>query len=861
MMNILKQLLGARYFKRNTRETEIGKALIYDNALINALMDNITDHIYFKDMDSRFIRISKALAQCFKLSNPLDAVGKTDFDFFSKEHAQQAFDDEQMIIKTGKSIYKEEKETWNDQSDSWVSTVKHPLRDSKGKIIGTFGISRDITNRVISEYALREKNEEIKTQNDYYLQMNEELQQTLEELSNAHAEVEESEERYKRIVEGVTDYLFTVRVKDGKPIETQHSEACVAITGYSALEFESDKSLWINMVVAEDRELVSESFATLLRGEDVCTIEHRIIRKDGAIRWINDTFIPKYDSERNLISYDVIIKDITERIMAMEAIAKERNVLQTLIDNLPSAVFIKDKNYRKVVANKLHLTSMAAHLTKLGMDPATNIIGKTDFEITTKDMAEKYYADDQKVIRDGHSIINKEEQGVDPDGKKIWLLVSKIPIRDKDGSISGMLAITTDITEHKEAELELIEKTQIIEAQNEEFQQINEELNQTNEELLLAKERAEESNRLKTAFLQNMSHEIRTPMNSIIGFADMLKNPELSGEMQKEYIGIIQQGGQRMINIINDIIDISKIESGQIDISSNEINVNHLLKQLHAFFKAEAEEKNLVLKYTVEYSDELCEIETDETKLTQIISNLIKNSIKFTKKGNINFGFHIKKNMIEFYVQDTGKGIPECQREIIFDRFVQGEMSNTRDYEGAGLGLSISKAFVEKLGGKIWVESELDKGSTFYFTIPYNLIKGAHIETLLKSDLNANLKSTNILIAEDDKYSMLLLQRILKDENTNLFLANNGEEALNLVKLHPEIQIVLMDLKMPVMDGYEAIKLMKKLRPDLPIIAQSAYAFTLDKDKAKKAGFNDFICKPIKIDSLLSVINQQLSVR
>jgi PAS domain S-box-containing protein len=859
MTHILKQLLGSRYFNKNIDEAEKDKALLYEHAFINGLMDNVPDHVYCKDLDSRFIRINKAQAQHFNLTNPEQAVGKTDYDFFSEEHARQAFEDEQAVIKTGKPIYKEEKETWNNQSDSWVSTVKLPLRDTRGKIIGTFGISRDITQRIVSEYALKEKNEEIKTQNDYYLQMNEELQQLLEELSNAHAEVEESEERYKRIVEGITDYLFTVRVKDGKAIETHHSEACIAVTGYSAQEFESDPYLWINMVVPEDRELVAGSFAKLLEGEDVYSIEHRIIHKNGSIRWISDSLIPKHDSNRNLISYDGIIKDITDRKQAMEAVAKERTQLQTLIDNLPSAVFFKDKDYRKIIANKLHLESMAGHLASLGLDPASEILGKTDFEITSKELAEKYFADDQAVIRDGLSIINKEEEGVDPDGKKIWLLVSKIPIRDKSGSISGMLAITTDITEHKEAELLLIEKTQIIEAQNEEFLQINEELNQTNEELLLAKERAEESNRLKTAFLQNVSHEIRTPMNSIIGFAEMLKNPELSGEKQKEFINVIEQGGQRMISIINDIVDISKIESGQIDISLNEINVNNLIKQLHSFFKSEAEGKGLVLKYYAEYPDEQSEIETDITKLTQILSNLLKNSLKFTKKGTISFGYYIKKNMIEFYVQDTGIGVHDSQKEIIFERFVQGEMSNNRNYEGAGLGLSISKAFVEKLGGKIWVESELGKGTTFYFNIPYKLARAAQNDKLLISGSGNNLQSINILIAEDDKYSMLLMQQLFLKEKANVFMANNGEEAIDMVKLHPEIQIVLMDLKMPIMDGFEAIKLIKKLNPCLPIIAYSAHAFSDDKEKAKKAGFDDFVGKPIKIDLLLSIINKQLS--
>ncbi len=297
MIHILKRLLGSKYINKIIDEAKQEKAHLYERTFTNALMDNIPDHIYFKDKENRFIRINKAQAQYFKLSNPEQAVGKTDFDFFSEGHARQAFDDEQMIIRTGQSVYKEEKETWNDQSDSWVSTVKLPLRDERGKIIGTFGISRDITHRILAEFTLKEKNEEIRKQNEYYLQMNEVLQQLVEELSNVTAKAEENEERYKRIVEGITDYLYTVKVKDGKAIETYHSEACIAVTGYSAQEFESDPYLWINMVVPEERELVTGSFEKLLEGKDIYSIEHRIIHKDGGIRWISDTLVPKHSSK------------------------------------------------------------------------------------------------------------------------------------------------------------------------------------------------------------------------------------------------------------------------------------------------------------------------------------------------------------------------------------------------------------------------------------------------------------------------------------------------------------------------------------------------------------------------------------
>lgn len=385
------------------------------------------------------------------------------------------------------------------------------------------------------------------------------------------------------------------------------------------------------------------------------------------------------------------------------------------------------------------------------------------------------------------------------------------------------------------------------------------ELLQANKELMLAKEKAEESDRLKTAFLQNMSHEIRTPMNGILGFTELLKAPNLSGEKQKEFIEIIRQSGNRMLNIINDIIDLSKIESGHIDVLSKKINVNDLLQELYVFFKPEAEIKGLDLICRKELQDDLSIIETDETKLMQILSNLLKNALKFTQEGTITFGYEIEKNLLIFFVQDTGIGIPENKIKTIFERFIQGDINISRDYEGAGLGLTISKAYIEKLGGEIWLKSELGKGTTFFFYVPCELINVNLIKTQVDKPLNNNLKTKNILIVEDDQISMSYLREILEEENANLFYASNGKEALEKVRTTPEIQIVLMDLKMRIMDGFESTRLIKKEKPHLPVIAQSAYAFSNDLDKAKEAGCNDFIRKPVKKELLLSLINKHLS--
>ncbi len=385
-------------------------------------------------------------------------------------------------------------------------------------------------------------------------------------------------------------------------------------------------------------------------------------------------------------------------------------------------------------------------------------------------------------------------------------------------------------------------------------------LQSTMNELLAAKEKAEESDRLKTAFLANISHEIRTPMNGILGFSQLLKEPQLSGEEQVEYIDLIQQSGERMLNLINDLIDISRIDAKEATVQVTETNVNQLLDDIQAFFKLEAKKKGLRLSITKGLSDMECFIETDSAKLTQIMTNLMQNAMKFTSKGGIDFGYSKKEGTLEFFCIDSGVGIAGDKKAKIFERFNQVNNSLTRAHEGAGLGLSISKAFVEMLGGAIKVESVVDAGSTFSFTLPYKKpVSTPEISLPIVNKAVDSPPSVCILIAEDDSISTILFQKNLKGENITILCAENGWEALELVGHHPEINLVLMDIQMPVMNGYDASKLIKQKRPDLPIIAQSAFTSKEDKEKAIEAGCEGFLTKPINHTELLDLIKKLLT--
>ncbi|MDM8162142.1 response regulator [Labilibaculum sp. K2S] len=380
---------------------------------------------------------------------------------------------------------------------------------------------------------------------------------------------------------------------------------------------------------------------------------------------------------------------------------------------------------------------------------------------------------------------------------------------------------------------------------------------ETEKELIKAKEQAEESDQLKSAFLANMSHEIRTPMNGILGFADLLKNPNLTGTKQQQYIQIIEKSGARMLNIINDIISISKIESGLMEVNLSKSNINEQVEYIYTFFKPEIEDKKILFSYKNSLPFSKAFIKTDREKLFAVLTNLVKNAIKYSKKGAIELGYNKKDKYLEFYVKDSGIGIDSNRQEAIFERFIQAEISDKNAYQGAGLGLSISKAYVEILGGKIWVESEKGIGSTFYFTIPYTpeLTESvASVYGIPHSEIEVQVKNLNILIAEDDETSDTLISTMLEENSSKISHAKNGLEAIELCRNNADTDLILMDIKMPKMDGYEATQQIRRFNKDVIVIALTAYGLAGDREKAIVAGCNEYISKPIMKKELLSLL-------
>jgi len=520
-----------------------------------------------------------------------------------------------------------------------------------------------------------------------------------------------------------------------------------------------------------------------------------------------------------------IRKDMLKNLIIAREIALESEAnIKAIVEGTKDSVWAFDRNYNILYINKV-LKDEFFKAYGIKLEKGNNLLLSLPEHL--RPIWKKRY--DRVLLNEQFSI----EEAVETNIGTVYIEVSFNPII-KNNEVIGGACFGRNITQRKLAEQELIK----------------------------AKEKAEESDKLKSAFLANMSHEIRTPMNGILGFCELLKEADLSSEKQQEYIRIIEKSGKRMLNIINDIIDISRIEAGVVKTKIQPTNINKQIEYLYNFFKPETTSKGLELFYFNTLSDEDAVILTDKEKFYQILTNLVKNAIKYTPNGLIEFGYELvyydSSPFLKFYVKDTGIGIPRERQEAIFERFIQADIADKYAQQGAGLGLAIAKAFVQMLGGTIWVDSEVNAGSTFYFTLPYKPYK----ETLSENKSNSsseNLfinKDIKILLAEDDDSSEKLVSNILENFTKEIIKARTGEEAVELFKQNPNIDLILMDMRMPKLNGYEATKKIREFNKNVIIIAQTAFGLTGDIEKAIEAGCNDYISKPISKSELLKLISK-----
>ncbi len=597
--------------------------------------------------------------------------------------------------------------------------------------------------------------------------------------------------------------------------------AAVKFYNYPKQELLQKSMFDINLLSPE--EIDKKMKEAIINKSNYLSFRHKTA--SGIIKDVEVYASPFAFKNKKLMS--IIVHDITDKKRIEKALQKSRKkyknttkLLETLFNAVPDVIGIHDLNYNIISYNKAGY--------KFFNKSPEEVIGKKCYELLGCSNVCKHCVTKLVYQTKTPAIIERFDEK-----SNTWIELRGYPVFDEEGKLYQVIEHLRDITERKKFI----------------------------DELKSAKEKAEESERLKSAFLANMSHEIRTPMNAILGFAQLLMQEELSSNEMQKYIDIITNSGNHLLNIINDIIDISKIDAKQLNIYPTKFDLNTLLDELNIFFQSALRtNKKSNIKLNIFKDNKPFYINTDKTRLNQILINLIGNAIKFTEKGTVSLSYKIENNEIIFSVKDTGIGMKQEELNFVFDRFRQGDESNKRRYGGTGLGLSISKEFVHLLGGNISVESEKGKGSTFYFTIPYNNKIENRPTQILKEPAPSNTTFNNktILIVEDDLYSEQVLVELLKTKGANIITAHDGLEALQACKNNPEIDIVLMDIQLPKLDGLEASKRIKKFRPALAIIAQTANAMPEDKEKSLAAGCNDYIAKPIDTQKLINILQKYL---
>ncbi len=636
------------------------------------------------------------------------------------------------------------------------------------------------------------------------------------EKENANKALRKSEENYRIIVEKTTDVIWLMDL-NGKSLFVTPS--IINFTGFTVNEYlnqnfdarfthESANIAKLTMFKEisrySEREEVLKNYHIKLELEYIC--------KNGDTKWGEILITPWFNYNNELIGIHGVTRDITERKKSDVLIKK----LSIAAEQSPASIVITDLN-----ANIEYVNSKTVEITGYSFN---ELIGKNPKLLQSGKTPVKTYEKLWKTILEENEwqgeFLNKKKNG-----ELYWEYATISSIKDNDGKITNFIAVKEDITSRKRMENALIK----------------------------AKEKAEESDKLKTAFLNNISHEIRTPLNGILGFGGLMTRPNLDQTLKDKYFDFLNTSCNRLINTITNYMDMSQLTSGNMKVHNKMFDINILVYEMSFKYKQLCKQKNI--EYETILPDDLKSFKTysDHDLLQKVFEHLLDNAIKFTRKGKISIGYNIKNEFIELYITDTGDGIGEEYHEIIFEKFRQITTEKRRVIAGSGLGLTISKEIVKLLDGKIWLESQIDVGSTFYVSVPLRNIEDAKLKTTYKN--NKKINKPNILLVEDDYINMMYTKNVIKENFlATIYEATNGKEAIEFVQTNHEIDIILMDLKMPVMDGYTATQTIKALRNDIPIIAVSAYSLPDDKEKAFKAGCDEYVTKPVDINILLKII-------
>ncbi|MBU8893832.1 MAG: PAS domain S-box protein [Bacteroidales bacterium] len=665
-----------------------------------------------------------------------------------------------------------------------------------------------------------------------------------------------SEEKIKRLAHTIESITESVSITDTSNNIVHVNRALLKLYGYSASELIGKTP---DVLRAKQDEHVTQVIFAETKNEN-WTGEVWNKKKDGTIFPIELTTSSIKDEKGKTIALVGIGRDITQR--------KKAENLKRIMYNISQAVNITEniENFISIIREQLGTIVDTTNFYVAFIDEHTNTFSapymsdeKDNYTRIPvgKSLTGYLIKQNKPVLLKKDEILELNKLGkIDLIGTlaEVWL---GVPLKIKN-KVFGAFVVQSykDKNAFNESDVEMLEfiSNQL---------SISIERRRFIDDLEKALEKAKESDKLKTAFLTNMSHEIRTPMNGIVGFSKLLLKQDLTTESKTKFVSIINKSSQQLLRIIGDIMDISKIETGQLEVIVEAFSVYDLIDSIYNFFKPQFDSGGIELRISKNLPKKYRELKSDYGKINQVLNNFVSNALKFTGKGFVEIACYYKAGNVEFKVKDTGIGIEKSSHDNIFERFRQVETNHTRTYGGTGLGLSISKGFVQLLGGEIWLESVMQEGSAFYFSIP---VKSLPVENI-KTKTNNNIISKNteinnrgkVLIVENEQNNLLFLQEVLFDLNIREIVhARNGIEAVEYCEKNDDLNFILMDLKMPVMSGLEVTRKIKLIKPDLPIIAQTAYSTFYDKQKAIDAGCDEYLTKPILIETVSKIIKKYI---
>ncbi len=810
-----RRMLGAHHNVTDLKEKE--KELVSIEKQSKTWLENspVCTKILDPDFNLRFM--SQAGAEELKIREVNKYYGKPyPFNFYPESFKKLTLKNLKKAKSSGRTITQEGLVKNTTGNDVWYQSTIIPVYDYQNSLDYIMVVSLEITKRKLAELSLIEQNRK-------YEKLTDKLRNINVKLKQAKEKYKESERMFKSYFDINPSSAYVWTYNDNDFVLSAVNQTANNETGNNAKKFLGMKASEIYADLPFMKEKLDSCFRTKKTVAFECNYKTR------------------YSGKHEWTKFHLSYLKPDKVMLFSENISSQKDNEKSIQDGLI----------------KLQLAQEIARIGNWQFDPRTGVPEWSPiiYEIYERDPdAGPPHIDEYKIMYkpDQYSVFTKAIQkaiksGIPYDiqlelqltgGKKKWVHAICKPDSKKTEAGHYLRGTIQDITILKRYE----------------------------HELLAAKEKAEEANYLKTEFLKNMSHEIRTPMNGIVGFAKMLDKPNISGEKRKYYSKIIQNSSLQLLKVIDDILEISILETKQIRSNPQPFFLNDFLIELFSIFSLKSSERNIPIYVKKHLHDKESQIITDKTMFHKIMSNLLENALKFTQDGFIEIGYYIENNFLTVYVKDTGTGISKKNHKTIFERFSQESADISLKHGGLGLGLSISKENARLLGGDITLESEKGKGSTFFVTIPYQQPVNHKNHQVKKVTGNKSTKETStnhtILVAEDEEVNFLYIEALFEDnseQNFSLIHAKNGKEAVEECQRNKSIDLVLMDIKMPVMNGYKATQKIKAICPDLPVIAQTAYSTESDKDEALKNGCDDFISKPLNQETLFQLIKKHMA--